>query len=285
MPYVSSHEYDIYYEITCPTDGPTLVLIAGMGEQIGSVEYPEEQCEAFARRGFRVVRVDNRTMGNSQPPDGTPLQPFTRYDMADDIAAVIRDLGDEPVHLVGASMGGALVRWTAARHPDLVATLTVVMAGAGPDPADTDAPQIPADAIELLQQMGVRRDREAAIDFAVEMWRWIWGNGYPFEEAWVRERVTRSHDRAYNPEGVQLLVQSSIGAPFLRDEQRKISCPTLVIQGGEDPVFGPDHGHDIAANIAGAELWLDSRMGHIMHREQWERMADRVAALAGLSTY
>lgn len=57
------------------------------------------------------------------------------------------------------------------------------------------------------------------------------------------------------------------------------------MHGGEDPVFGPDHGHDIATNIAGAELWLDPRMGHIMYREQWERMADRVAALAGLSTY
>lgn len=282
MPYVSSHDYDIHYEITCPGDGPTLVLIAGIGEQIGSVEFPEEQCRTFAQRGFRVIRVDNRTMGLSQRRDGTAPEPFTRNDIADDIAAVIRDLGDEPVHLLGASMGGALVRWTAVLHPDLVSTLTVVMAGASADPADTDAPQVPTEAIELLTQMPVRRDRDAAIEWVIDMWRWIWGIGYPFEEDWVRQRVTQAHDRAYNPEGIGLLLRSGSGSPYLRDEQRKITCPTLVIHGGEDPVFGPEHGRDIAANIDGATLWLDPRMGHIMHREQWEEMADRVATLAGL---
>lgn len=105
---------------------------------------------------------------------------------------------------------GAIVRWTAVTHPELVSTLTVVMVRANSDPTDTGAPQIPGDTVNLLKQMGVPRDREAAIDFVVEMWRWIWGNGYPFEEDWVRERVTQAHDRARNPEGIQLLVKSSI---------------------------------------------------------------------------
>ena len=100
----------------------------------------------------------------------------------------------------------------------------------------------------------------------------------------MRGRVTAAHDRCYHPEGVQLLLRSSAGAPFLRDLQQQITCPTLVMHGGEDPVFPEEHGRDIAARIAGAQLWLDPKMGHIMHREQWEEMADRVAALAGLST-
>ena len=110
------------------------------------------------------------------------------------------------------------------------------------------------------------------------------GRQLSVDEAWIRDRVTQAHDRADNPEGMQLLVRSSTGAPFLRDEQRKIACPTLVMHGAEEPVFGPEHGRDIAANIDGAELWLDPRMGRIMHCEQWEEMANRVAGLAGLPT-
>ncbi len=282
MPHVASNEYDLHYEVTCPTDGPTLLLVAGLGEQIGSVEYPEEQCEVFAARGFRVVRMDNRTMGWSQPRGGASPQPFTQQDLADDVAAVIGDLGVGPVHLVGASMGGAVVRWTTLRHPERVATLTVVMASAGGDPDDQTAPTRPPDSGPKLLAMGERRARPEAIEFTVDLWRWLWGARYPFEEAWVRERVTAAHDRRYNPEGVQLMLRSLAGGPFLRDEQRAIACPTLVMHGGADPVFGEEHGRDIAARIPGAELWLDPKMGHIMHREQWEEMADRVARLAGL---
>ncbi|MEM9563045.1 MAG: alpha/beta hydrolase [Actinomycetota bacterium] len=282
MPHVARNEYDLYHQATGPPDGPTLVLVAGLGEQIGSVEYPEEQCEAFARRGFRVVRMDNRTMGHSQPHSGVSPQPFTQQDLADDVAAVIDDLDVGPVHLVGASMGGAIVRWTTLRHPDRVATLTVVMASAGGDPDDPTSPTRPPDSGPRLLAMGERRERDEAIDFTVETWRWLWGGRYPFEEAWVRERVTAAHDRNYNPEGIQLMLRSLAGGPFLREAQAAIACPTLVMHGGDDPVFGEEHGRDIAERIPGAQLWLDPKMGHIMHREQWEEMADRVAFLAGI---
>jgi len=34
-------------------------------------------------------------------------------------------------HLVGASMGGFIVRWAAIRHPALIRSMTVIMSGAG----------------------------------------------------------------------------------------------------------------------------------------------------------
>ena len=67
MPFTSNKNCKIHYEVTVDSDGPTLVLIAGLGEQIGAVEYPEEQCAIFARAGVRVVRIDNRENGLSGP--------------------------------------------------------------------------------------------------------------------------------------------------------------------------------------------------------------------------
>ena len=53
-----------------------------------------------------------------------------------------------------------------------------------------------------------------------------------------------------------------------------------IVHGGEDPCLGPAHGRAIADRIAGAKLWLDPAMGHIMHREQWQELAERVRSLA-----
>ena len=51
------------------------------------------------------------------------------------------------------------------------------------------------------------------------------------------------------------------------------------MHGAQDPVFPAEHGHAIARQIPNATLWLDERMGHTMHEEQWQEMVERVAAL------
>ncbi len=73
MPNISRNDFTIHYEITRPGSGPTLLLVAGIGEQIGSVEFPEEQCDMFAAQGFPVVRMDNRDTGLSTPNTELPV--------------------------------------------------------------------------------------------------------------------------------------------------------------------------------------------------------------------
>lgn len=59
--------FNLHYETLGPPDGRVLMLIAGSGEQIGSVEFPDEQCRIFAERGFHIVCMDNRDAGLSTP--------------------------------------------------------------------------------------------------------------------------------------------------------------------------------------------------------------------------
>ncbi len=69
--------------------------------------------------------------------------------------------------------------------------------------------------------------------------------------------------------------------PGLWEAQRSIACPTLVIHGAQDPIFDLAHARAVSEQISGAHLWVDPRMGHVMHREQWPEMAERTARLAG----
>lgn len=282
MPTIQRDGFYLHYEVTFEGYGPTLLLIAGLGEQIGAIEYPREYCELFAQRGFRVVRMDNRDAGLSLPvnEDGE-VADYTLLDVADDVAAVIEDLNCDGVHIVGASMGGFIVRWTAIRRPDLINSLTVVMSGSGAD-NEQQGPLTSKEAVPSLLGMFVPRGRAEQIDWSTQNWRYLWGDKHPFPEAWVRDRISASFDRSYTPDGVARLLNASRQTRGLWEAQAQIACPTLVMHGGQDPIFSAEHGRAIAAQIPGAELWLDERMGHTMHDELWEEMVSRVAAMAGI---
>lgn len=83
--------FRIQWETVGVNGAQPLLVVAGMGEQIGSVEFPDEHCALFAERGFRVVRMDNRDNGLSLPDvagDATassfqPAMSYSQLDMAD----------------------------------------------------------------------------------------------------------------------------------------------------------------------------------------------------------
>lgn len=296
MGFVVRSGFSICYEVAGPGDGRPVVLVAGLGEQIGSVEYPDEQCELFIDRGFRVVRMDNRDSGRSVPV--APIEvvdlddaarslaggeladagPYSRRDMAGDIVAVLDELGIEQADLFGASMGGYIVRDVAVGFPERVSALTVVMSGSGASPGE-NGPQLGAGLLPGLAEMAKTRSRGDTIEFLVRQWRWMWGPDYVFDEAWVRQRVRAAFDRGHHPDGIARQVTGGVLSAGLWDAQRSIRCPTLVIHGAHDPVFGLDHATAVSEQIPGAQLWVDPHMGHVMHREQWPEMAERAAQL------
>lgn len=98
----------------------------------------------------------------------------------------------------------------------------------------------------------------------------------------MRACAERSFDRAYHPAGVGRQV-TAITPGLLKAEQR-ISAPTIVFHGDEDPLFGLDHPRLIVQNISGAELEIVRGMGHEMPPAVWPRLANaiqRAAARAG----
>ncbi|WP_404962733.1 alpha/beta fold hydrolase [Streptomyces sp. 147326] len=63
---------------------------------------------ALSADGVRVLAVDCR--GQYETGDASPTPSYSQDDLASDLVAVTRSLGAGPVHLLGHSYGGSLVR-------------------------------------------------------------------------------------------------------------------------------------------------------------------------------
>jgi pimeloyl-ACP methyl ester carboxylesterase len=98
--------------------GSPLVLLHG---GFGSVEMFGPNVELLAA-GHRVIGVDLQSHGRSPAAD----RPMRFETMADDIAAVMKELELERAALMGFSLGGAVALRTAIQHPELVDRLVLV---------------------------------------------------------------------------------------------------------------------------------------------------------------
>ena len=91
--------------------GPLLIYIAGMD---GTGQLFFKQAPALTR-SHRVVTFRSREHGR-----------FTYDDLSDDLAAIIRDLGEKQATILGESFGGTVALSFALRYPQMVERLVVV---------------------------------------------------------------------------------------------------------------------------------------------------------------
>ncbi len=104
--------------------GPAVLLLHGLAGQ--SREW-EPLGERLGGR-YRLLALDQRGHGDSEPRPGDT----SRAAFVADAVEAIRALDVAPVILAGQSLGGVTAIQTAAAHPDLVAALLLVEAGAAP---------------------------------------------------------------------------------------------------------------------------------------------------------
>lgn len=101
--------------------GPLVLLLHGFPEFWWSWRH---QLPALAAAGMRAVAVDLRGYGDSdKPPRGYDL-----WTLSGDVAGLVRALGERQADLVGHDWGGILGWCTAALHPRVVRSVTVLAA-------------------------------------------------------------------------------------------------------------------------------------------------------------
>ena len=126
MPIIHVNEIDINYLLE--GDGPeTVVLINGLADDLLSWVY---QSDALLAAGFRVLRFDNRGIGESSKPAG----PYTTALFAADAKALVDKLGLTNFHLMGVSMGGMIAQEYALAYPQDLRSLTLACTYAAPGP-------------------------------------------------------------------------------------------------------------------------------------------------------
>ena len=274
-----------------PTHAEPLLLIMGLGMQL--VGWPEEFVQMLVSRGFRVIRMDNRDAGLSQGFDrlGVPslawaamrhavrlpvVAPYSLHDMAADALGVLDALGLQRAHVCGASLGGMVAQHLAARHPQRIKSLTLMMTTSG----SRKLPQPHWSVQKALLSRPDGKDVAAVVVHLHKLLTLIGSPAYPAQPEVLRRRLLASVQRAYRPAGTarQLMAVAADGDRTAM--LALIKSGTQIIHGQADPLVPVAAGHDLAAHIQGARLDIVAGMGHDLPAQLLPRFAEAIAGIA-----
>ncbi|PSK98871.1 3-oxoadipate enol-lactonase [Murinocardiopsis flavida] len=237
---------EVHHTVDGPPDAPVLLLSGSLGS---TAAMWEPQATAL-RDTFRVVRYDTRGHGRSPVPPG----PYTVADLGRDALALLDRLGVRRAHIAGLSLGGMTALWLAANAPERVDRLALLCTSARLGPPEAWAERAAT----------VRAEGTGAVAGAV-IGRWF-TPGFAAREPATVERM-RAMVAATPAEGYAACCEAIQGFD-LRADLARVTAPTLVVAGAEDPAAPPEHGERLAAGISGADLHVLPAAAHLASWEQ-----------------
>jgi 3-oxoadipate enol-lactonase len=256
-------DLDVVWDVAGPATGAPVLMINGLGAARGSWY---QQVPVLAER-YRVYTYDNRDVGETGPGEDTSAYGIDRF--AQDAVGLIESLGTGPVHVIGASMGGAIAQELALIRPDLVRSVQIVCSWAHTDPW----------LAEVILQWKSMFFAMGAFDWARNTWVWV------FTHRWFRDPEKMAglrHDaESYPfPQTAEMFGrQCDAIVPFdARQRLGAIAAPAHVIAGEEDIFTPPRFSREIAAAIPRSTLSILPEVGHGMF---WETPEAFNAALVG----
>ena len=280
-------DVELCYEELGDPDGPLLLLVMGLG--LSMEWWRDDLCARLGAAGFRVVRFDNRDVGQSSQLRGPGISAwgfvrrraspvYTLGDMADDAAGLVAHLDPRGAHVVGASLGALVAQEVAIRHPGLTRSLVSVMGRPGDGRSGKVAwRRVPeflrppaADPVEGLVRSFTRIGSVGRTEV-------------DDEDVRVTLRRASARDTTDGSGGGRQLA-ACVGERDRTADLRALRCPTLVLHGLRDTVIQPSGGRATAAAVPGAELVEVEGMGHDLARWVWPTLVEgivRTAARAG----
>ena len=236
---------EVAYTEDGPADAPVVVLSNSLG---ATRAMWDPQVAALAER-FRVIGYDTRGHGESPAPAG----PYSSDDLVDDVVALLDRLGVQRAHVAGLSLGGMTALRLAAREPARVYRLVALATSAKPDPQG------------FLDRAAAARAGGTAPLAPTVVSRWLtpaYAAEHPDLVARLEAMIVAADDEGY------ALCCEVVAAVDLREDLGRITAPTLVVSGAEDPALPPPHQQAIAEGIAGASLVSVSPGAHLPNLEQ-----------------
>ncbi|MFE5285170.1 alpha/beta fold hydrolase [Nocardia sp. NPDC056611] len=225
--------------------GHPLVLVHGSG---AGARAWEGVAGAFATTN--LVVLPNLSGSDPARDDGGEL---TVELLAEQLAAVVADLGAGPVDLVGHSLGAVVSAALAAWRPELVRSLVPVAGFAGPGD-------------EYLRN-------------SLTVWRDLLGDAAAFARYSMLLAFSRAHLRSIGHAAVEELAVRFQSTPDrrrqielalrldIRDLLPRVQAPTLVIGAAQDGFLPVENARELAAAIPGA-VYEEIDTGHVVMVER-----------------
>jgi len=201
-----------------------------------------------------LCAVDLRGHGSS-PWVGESAHSMESF--ADDLAAVARTLGDEPIDLVGLSMGGYVALVVAERHPELLRSVALVDTRAG-----ADSPEGRAARMAAINTVVTKGRRQLAEDLLKKL---IAKASTPMVRARIQTMI-----EATPVETIIADQQGMLARRNRRSTLARIEVPALVVVGSLDQLSPPSESEVMAKEIPDSELHVVEGSGHMVPMERPE---------------
>jgi pimeloyl-ACP methyl ester carboxylesterase len=204
------------------------LLVLHSGTQSG--EMWEPFVAALGAR-YRVILPDLRGHGRSMNPDGL----LTTRRFADDVAALLDQLGIRRCRAIGASAGGMTLLHLATRHPERLEAMVVV--GVGTDLPEACRALLAPTSVDDLSEAAWQRLR-ARHRHGDDQIRALY--------AWVAGLAADTEDMKFTP--AQLAA---------------ITTPTLIVHGDRDYCFPASMAWEIHQAVPTSYLWVVPNGSHV----------------------
>lgn len=276
---------EIHVEFYGADHAPTLILVHGWGPNSTIWYYAKKQLTSR----FRVIVWDLPGLGKSKKPDN---RDYSLEKYARDLEAVLNLAGDQPVVLLGHSMGGMVLLTFCRLFPEhlrrRVAGLIVVDA-TYTNPLRTT---ILSNLLLALQKPVLEPLLHLSIALSPLLWLTSWLsylNGFTLlttEISGFTGRETRGQLNFSTLIGLKaspgVLARGTLAMLRFHETETlpQISVPTLVIVGKSDIATRPFANQRISREVPQAELAVLSPAGHMGLMERNQQFAEVVRAFS-----
>lgn len=238
MPTVKTGDISTYYEEA--GSGLPLILICGLSAdlQVWRFQVPE-----LSKR-FRVICYDNRGAGRTDAPD----QPYSIAQMAEDLAALMDQLGIASAHILGWSMGGLIAQAFTHAYPRRASKLILMSTMERPDGLVR---------LEVRNWVDIRRSDMSFEQIMRFVSRWSFSPALYDNEQLYEKFVQVMVTNPYAQKAHAFLRQADAVLGYAPQENAStIRAQTLVLVGIHDSLVPPYLSECLARSIPGATLKL-----------------------------
>ena len=222
-------------------EGPTLLYISGTG---GDLRNKPNQLDSPLAKHFNLVCFDQRGLGQS----AKPAVEYTMADYADDAAALLDQVTDAPVRVIGVSYGGMVAQELALRYPEKIRSLLLVCTSAG----GAGRPSFPLHELEALAP-AERVKRHLQISDTRRTDEWIVANPDHWQTLFDISLSARRPDRD------EVGAMKQLNARKLHDTYERLATldmPVLLQGGRYDGIAPPENMQALEEVISRAQLKL-----------------------------
>ena len=246
---------DVHVRVNVTGEGPPVLLVHGLGAPLDLWEPLVKQLE-----GYTVITLDNPGAGASTVP--WPAWGMSKY--AETLDAVLEELGFDSVDVVGLSFGGMVAQEFAFRYPHRIRRLVLAATAAG-------IGTLFGNPFALSVLMTPLRYYSRTYMSLVAPF--LYGGDADGDSELVNRQSDLRHQMRPSIPGyfAQLTTAGTFTSLWFL---KKITVPTLVIAGADDPITNPMTCKVIAHRIPGAEYAELEGGGHLFLMERPEESAD-----------